>query len=117
MPFHAICDALANHNMFLLRLVILRGGSSRRAAALPEKRKANIPPNGQTRLKFGFSYEISQHIHFRYFRHHFGSTFPRNPTKPALFQRPRLCDDVFSTLADEFGHFGSVFGTALKERN
>jgi len=23
-----------------------------------------------------------QHNHFRHFRHHFGSTFPRNPTKP-----------------------------------
>jgi len=35
----------------------------------------------------------------------------------AVFQRRRLCDDVFSTLADEFGDFGAVFGTALKERN
>ena len=35
----------------------------------------------------------------------------------ALFQRRRLCEDVFSTLADEFGDFGAVFGTALKERN
>jgi len=35
----------------------------------------------------------------------------------ALFQRRRLCDDVFSTLADEFGDFGAVFGTTLKERN
>jgi len=26
--------------------------------------------------------KISQHNHFLYFRHHFGSTFPRNPTKP-----------------------------------
>jgi len=26
--------------------------------------------------------KISQHNHFRYFRHHFGSTFSRNPTKP-----------------------------------
>jgi len=26
--------------------------------------------------------KISQHNHFRYFRHHFGSTFLRNPTKP-----------------------------------
>jgi len=25
--------------------------------------------------------------------------------------------DVFSTLADEFGDFGAVVGTALKERN
>jgi len=35
----------------------------------------------------------------------------------ALFQRRRLCDDVFSALADEFGDFGAVFGTAVKERN
>jgi len=35
----------------------------------------------------------------------------------ALFQRRRLCEDVFSTLADEFGDFGAVFGTALKERS
>jgi len=34
----------------------------------------------------------------------------------ARFQRRRLCDDVFSTLADELGDFGAVFGTALKER-
>jgi len=34
----------------------------------------------------------------------------------ALFQRRRLCNDVFSTLADEFGGFGAVFETALKER-
>ena len=26
--------------------------------------------------------KISQHNHFRYFRHHFRSTFPRYPTKP-----------------------------------
>ena len=35
----------------------------------------------------------------------------------ALFQRRRLCHDFFSTLADEFGDFGAVFGTALKEIN
>jgi len=35
----------------------------------------------------------------------------------ALFQRRHLYDDVFSTLADEFGGFGAVFGTALKEIN
>jgi len=33
-----------------------------------------------------------------------------------VFQRRRLCDDVFSTLADEFGDFWAVFGTAPKER-
>ena len=60
-----------------------RGGSSRGAAVLQPSLKnvrQKIPPNGQTRLKSGFSCEISQHNHFRYFRHHFGSTFPRNPT-------------------------------------
>jgi len=35
----------------------------------------------------------------------------------AHFQLRCLCDDVFSTLADEFGDFGAVFGAALKERN
>ena len=35
----------------------------------------------------------------------------------AVFQQRRFCDDVFSTLADEFGDFGAVFGTALNERN
>jgi len=35
----------------------------------------------------------------------------------AVFQPRRLCDDVFSTLADGFGDFGAVFGTALKERD
>ena len=37
-----------------------RGGSSRRAAGLQTSLKnvrQKIPPNGQTRLKFGFSYE------------------------------------------------------------
>jgi len=33
------------------------------------------------------------------------------------FPTTPLNDDVFSTLADEFGNFGAVFGTALKERN
>jgi len=33
----------------------------------------------------------------------------------AVFQRRRLCDDVFSTLAYEFGDFGAVFGTALRK--
>jgi len=66
----------------------VRGGSSRRAAALPENVRRKIPPNGQTRLMFGFSYEISQHNHFRYFRHHFHSTFPRNSTKPMFRSFP-----------------------------
>jgi len=35
----------------------------------------------------------------------------------AVFQPRRLCDDVFSTLTDEFGDFGAVFSTALKGRN
>ena len=70
-------------------------------------------------LSLDFVTKISQHNHFRNFRHHFGSTLPRNKKKQcfAHFQRCRLCDDVFNILADEFGDFGAVFGTALKERN
>ena len=44
--------------------------------------RQKIPPNGLTSLKFGFSYENSQHSHFRFFWHHFGSMLLRNPTKP-----------------------------------
>jgi len=63
--------------------------------------------------------KVSQHNHFRYFRHHFCSTFPRNSTKPMVraCQQHHSCDDVFSTLADEFGDFRAVIRTALKERN
>ena len=71
--------------------MVIRGGSSRQAAGLQPSLKnvrQKIPPNGETRLKFGFSYEISLHDHFRYFRHHFGSTFPRNPTKPVFRSFP-----------------------------
>ena len=50
--------------------------------------RQKLPPNGQTRLKFGSSCEISQHNHFRYVRHHFVSTFPRNPTKPMFRSFP-----------------------------
>ena len=39
-------------------------------------------------LKFGYSYEISQHNHLWYFRHHFGSTFPTKPTKPVFRSFP-----------------------------
>jgi len=35
----------------------------------------------------------------------------------ALLQRRRSYDDVLSTLADKFGEFGAVFGTAPNERN
>jgi len=72
----------------------------------------------QIRLKFGFSYEILQHNRCQYFRYSFGLTFPKNPTKLML----RSSNDAayaitFSPRADEFGGFGAVFGTALKERN
>ena len=68
-----------------------RGGSSRGAAGLQPSLKnvrQKIPPNSQTRLKSEFSWELSQHNHFRYFRHHFGSTFPRNQTKPMFRSFP-----------------------------
>jgi len=97
-------------------------GSSRRAAGLQPSLKnvrQKIPPNGQTCLKSGFSCKISQQNHFRYFRHYFGSTFPRNPTNPMFrsFPTTSLMRWRFSTLGDEFGDFGAVFSTALKERN
>ena len=72
-------------------LVSTRGGSSRGVAGLQPSQKnvrKKIPPNGQTRLKSGFSCEISQHNHCQYLRHHFGSTFPRNPTKPMFRSFP-----------------------------
>ena len=73
------------------KILFTRGGSSRGAAGLqPSLKNArqNIPPNGQTRLKSRFSCEISQHNHFLYFRHHFGSMFPRDPTKPMFCSFP-----------------------------
>jgi len=81
------------HQLWFRRRPIFddRGGSSRGAAGLQPSLKnvrQKIPPNGQTRLKFGFSCEIAQHNHFRYFRHHFGSTFPRNPKKPMFRSFP-----------------------------
>ena len=89
-----------------------------RAALQPSLKsvRQKIPPNASS---LDLVTKISQHSNFRYFRHHFDSTFPRNPSKPMFrcFQRRRLCDDVFSILADEFGDFRAVFGTALKERN
>jgi len=54
--------------------------SSRRAAALPEKSKAK--DSAKLASSLDLVTKISQHNHFRYFRHHFGSTLPRNPTKP-----------------------------------
>jgi len=71
--------------------VCSRGGWSIGAAGLQPSLKnvrQKIPPNGQTRRKSGFSCEISQHNHFLYFRHHFGSTFPGDPTKPMFRSFP-----------------------------
>ena len=64
-----------------------RGGSSRRAA-LPEKCQAKDSAKRPNSPKFGLVTKISQHNHFRYFRPHFGSTFPRNPTKPMFRSFP-----------------------------
>ena len=97
--------------------MILRGGSSRRAAALPEKCKA------KDSAKLALSLDLVAKFHNPII---FGTSdtilaqrflgIQQNKCF-ALFQRRRLCDDVFITLADEFGDFGAVFGTALKERN
>jgi len=102
--------------------VLGRGGSSGRAARLQPSLKnvrEKIPPNGQTRLKFGFSYEILQHYHFRSFRHHFGSTLPRNPTKPMFrcFPMTPLKQWRLQHTCRWIWRFRAVFGAALKERN
>jgi len=67
------------------KVITIRGGSSRRAVALPEKSNAHDSP------KLVFSLDLVTKFnnnHFRYFRHHFGSTFPRNPTKPMFHSFP-----------------------------
>jgi len=63
--------------------------------------------------------KISQHNHFRYFRRLSAQRFLEIQQNQcfAACQRHHLCDDVFSTLANEFGDFGAVIRTALKERN
>ena len=68
----------------------LHTGAARLDGLHPSQKnvRQKIPLNGQTRLKFGFSYEISQHTNFRYFRLHLGSTFSRNPTKAMLRSFP-----------------------------
>ena len=115
-----------------LRLIhISRGGSSIRAAGLQLSLinvRQKIPPNGQTRHKFGFSYENFTTQSISVFPTPFllnVSQLESNKTNVgiqqnqcfAVFQSHRLCDGVFSKLADEFGDFRAVFGTALKERN
>jgi len=55
-------DILCNLYILATNMIVLniRGGSSRRVAELQPSLKnvrQKIPPNGQTRLKFGFSYE------------------------------------------------------------
>ena len=82
--------------------------------------RQKIPPNDQTRLKFGFSYENFTTQSFSVLPTPFllNVSWESNKTNVSpVFQRHRLCDGVSSTLADEFGDFGAVFGTALKERN
>ena len=97
-----------------------QGGSSRRAAELQPSLKnlrQKILPNGQTRLKFGFSYENFTTQSFRYFRHHFASTFPRNPTKPMFRCLPTTpCDDLFSTLAHWIWRFRGCHPNSPKRK-
>jgi len=66
-------------------IVLNRGGSSRRAARLQPSLKnvrQKIPPNGQTRLKFGFSYENLTTQSFSVLPAPFLLNVSRNPTKP-----------------------------------
>ena len=69
---------------------MLKAGAARLDGLQPSLKnvRQKIPPSSHTCLKFGFSYEISQHNHFLYFQHDFGSTFPRNPTKPMFHSFP-----------------------------
>jgi len=83
-----------------------------RAAALPEKCEAKSSakrPNENLLRKFHNT------IIFRTSDTIFAQRFLGIQQNQcfAVFQRRRLCHDVFSTLAD----VGAVFGTALKERN
>ena len=103
-------------------MLISSGGCSRRAAGLQPSLKnvrQKIPPNGKLVLSLDLVTKFHNTTIFctsdtilaqRFLGIQQNQCF-------ALFQRHRLCHDVFSTLADEFGDFGAVFGTALKERN
>jgi len=83
------CEGL-NYTILDKITPLWKPGAARQDGLQPSLKnvRQKIPPNGQTRLKIGLSYEVSQHNHFRYFRHHFGSTFPMNPTKPMFRSFP-----------------------------
>ena len=103
-------------------MISCRGGSSRGAAGLQPSLKnvrQKIPPKGETRLSVDLVAKFHNIIIFGTSGTTLAQRFLGIEQNQcfALFQRRRLCDDVFSTLADEFGVFGAVFGTALKERN
>jgi len=93
------------------------GVSSRRAAAFPEKCKA------KDCAKFSLSLDLVTKFHNTIIfstsdtilAHRF-LEIQKNQYF-ALFQRSRLCNDVFSTLTDEFGGFGAVFKYSPSERN
>ena len=97
--------------------MILRGGSSRRAAALPEKCKAK--DSAKLALSLDLVAKFHNPIIFGTSDTILAQRFLGIQQKQcfAACQRHHLCDDVFSTLADEFGNFGAVIGTALKDRN
>ena len=96
------------------------GGSSRRAAGLQPSLKnvrQKIPPNGQTRLKFGFSYENFTTQSFPVLPTPFrlNVSLEYNKTNVSLFANGVAYAMTFSAHLPM--NLAIVIGTALKERN
>ena len=68
----------------LFPLLLYRGSSSRQTGCSPpwKMKGKRFRQTANLALHLDLVAKISQHNHFRYFRHHFCSSFPRNPTKP-----------------------------------
>jgi len=74
----------------------------------------------QIRRKFGFTVVVKFHNTIIFSssdtilaQHFLG--IPQNQC--FALQRQHVCNDIFSTLVDEFGSFEAVFGAALNKRN
>jgi len=100
-------------------IVRCRGGSSRGLQPSLKNVRQKIPPNGQTSPSLDLVTKFHNTIIFSTSDTILAQRFLGIQQNQCfvLFQQRRLCDDVFSTLADEFGYFGAVFGTAIKKPN